>query len=315
MTTVRWSYSKAKRSAERILGLDVGAATTTVASATEGDLDLVVRSDLGLAHNAARILDLVPAESVLRWLPIEMEEAEAADRLHNKVLHAGTLPQTRRDLFLEQAVAREIIRLAVADTAASSTWPGVTGNPGEGPAFDAIIASGGVLAKAPSYGQVALMLLDALQPVGASRLYLDRDRLAVVAGALAVANPLAASQILESDGLLSLGTVVTPVGIQSDPTGDQAAVFVKVERDSGEEQAVRVPFGALRVIPLQAGRTATVKVLSGATPGPEGQTGSTEVLGGVVGIIIDARGRPLPMTEGPAGQRRRVQSWLRAIGA
>ncbi len=309
----------ARRSAETVLGLDIGAARATVAAATDGDLHLLVRSDLGLAHNAANILDLVNTDLLLRWLPYEIDAVDVANELYNKALRPGTLPQSRHDLLLEQAVGREIIRLVVADIA--QRWPG----PPEAEylrslsAFDVIVASGGVLASAPSYGQAVLMLVDALQPVGLSRLYLDRDRLATVAGALAMVNPLAASQVLERDGLLCLGTVVAPAGLESEAAGDKASLTVKVESEGGRVRVVRVAHGALRVISLPAGQTATVDVLSASGShiplDVDGQAGPAEVLGGAVGIIVDARGRPLPVAEEPVEQRRRLQGWLRAVGA
>jgi hypothetical protein len=39
------------------------------------------------------------------------------------------------------------------------------------------------------------------------------------------------------------------------------------------------------------------------------------VLGGLVGLIIDARGRPLVLPSDPTKRRERVQQWLWDMGA
>ena len=49
--------------------------------------------------------------------------------------------------------------------------------------------------------------------------------------------------------------------------------------------------------------------------GTRGQAGTTKVEGGMLGIIIDARGRPLPIAQDPAEQREKIQRWLWDMGS
>ncbi len=299
-----------------VLGVDVGGATVTVAAMVDEQLDLTIRSDLGLSYNAPRLFDQLPVESVLRWLPFEMDPTDIRNVLCNKSLRYRTVPQTRRELLLEQAVAREILRLTLASI--MPRWPR-----GESrlysdflPKFHLIVGRGGVLSCAPSYGQAALILLDALQPVGVTGLALDKIGLVAPLGAVAMVNPLAAAQVMERDALLNLGTVVAPLGTARE--GEIALTF-KIEYEDGRSLEVEVPYGSLEVIPLPTGQTADLELRPtrrfDVGLGIRGQAGMTKVEGGIIGIIIDARGRPLPIAPDLEEQRERMQRWLWDVGS
>ena len=299
-----------------VLGVDVGGATSTLASRVDGQLELAIRSDLGMSYNAARLLEEVPAESILRWLPFEIKLEEIEDILHNKAIHYRTIPQTREELLLEQAVAREILRLLLKGM--MPRWSQGTSRLYAGllPKFHLIVGGGGVLANAPASGQAALMLLDALQPVGVTGLVLDKARLAAPLAAVAMLNPMAATQVAQRDGLHNIGTVVAPVGTARE--GDTALTF-KLDYDDGRSLEVEVAYGSLEVVPLAMGQTADLELRPtrrfDVGLGTRGQAGSTRVEGGVLGIIIDARGRPLPIAQDPAEQREKVQRWLWDMGS
>jgi hypothetical protein len=286
------------------------------ATVVDEQFDLAIRSDLGLSYHVANLLDQVPMESILRWLPFEMEPEEVRNELHNKSLRHRTLPQTRQDLLLEQALAREIIRLVMADLL--PRWPTGASRLGAHllPKLHLVVGGGGVLANVPSDGQAALIMLDALQPVGVSGFALDRVALMSPLGAVAMVNPLAASQVMQRDALLNLGTVVAPVGTARE--GEVALTF-KIEYEDGRSLEVEVPYGSLEVIPLASGQTATLELRPtrrfDVGLGTKGQAGTTKVEGGIIGIIIDARGRPLPIAEEPAEQREKMQRWLWDMGS
>jgi len=299
-----------------VLGVDLGGASATVAAMVDDQFDLAIRSDLGLSYNIANILEHVPIESILRWLPFEADPVEIQNTLHNSALRYRTVPQTRQDMLLAQAVAREILRLAVADVAPRWAEGRSRLYPDLPPRFHLIVGGGGVLAAAPSYGQAALILLDALQPVGVAGLALDKVGLVAPLGAVAMVNPLAAAEVIGRDGLLNLGTVVAPVG--SAREGDVALTF-KIEYEDGRSLQVEVPYGSLEVIPLPVGHRAVLELRPtrrfDVGLGTKGEAGRTDVEGGISGIIIDARGRPLPLAHDPEQQREKMQRWLWDMGS
>jgi hypothetical protein len=298
-----------------VLAVDVGGTTTTAAVVLEGLLDLVVCKKLGLSHSATRILDHVPPDSVLGWLPFSLDPVEVHNSLHSKTEHPHTLPQTRQDLFVEQAAAREIlcvVRSSLADgrQAQSDLVPDLKTQ------FDLIVGSGGVLVNAPNPGQAALVLIDGLQPVGICNLVLDRLGLMAAVGTLAEAFPSAAVQVAERDLLRRLGTVIAPVGTTRE---GETALTCRIEYNDGRALELAVPYGSMEVLPLPAGQWANLRVqptnrFEVGFKG-RGRAITTRVEGGDVGVIIDARGRPLKRAKDPEVQQARNQHWLWHIGS
>ncbi len=300
-----------------VLGVDVGAASTQVVAATDGQYESVVQSNAGTSFGIEGLLAQVPLSEITRWLPLEMSDEEAQARLLTKQLYPLSLPQAQEDLLLEQAATREALRLVMSELRSRGTLPGTGALL---PPVDLIVAAGGVFANAPSLGQAALMLLDALQPVGLCRLAVDQLSLLPVAGVLATLEPLAAAQVLRQDALLELGTVVAPVGRSRE---GRIALRLKMEYADGGVVKVEVPYGSLEVVPLPPGEVANLELrpargfdvkcgIKGVIRG-RGRGGRTQVHGGALGVIIDARGRPLPIPR-PETRPKRMQEWLWSIG-
>ncbi len=96
-----------------VLGVDAGGATTNIAGVIDGRYDSTVSSELGVSYGISSVLEQVGIERVLRWLPFEMDAEKAHNSILNKALRPMTVPETREDLLLEQAVAREAISLTL----------------------------------------------------------------------------------------------------------------------------------------------------------------------------------------------------------
>jgi hypothetical protein len=249
-------------------------------------------------------------------LPFDMEVTEARNIIANKQLRPMTVPQTHQELLLEQAIAREALRLTLAE--AQQRWVGRPSAPYSGlsPFLDLIVGGGGVLAHAPHYGQAALFLLDVLQPIGVSSLALNVNSMAAALGVTATLEPLAAAQVMERDGFLSLGTVVAPVGTGRE---GEIALKLKITYDDGRALDMEVPYGSLDVLPLTTGRKATLELRPTRKfdigLGAKGKGATTELEGGAVGVIIDARGRPLSLPATRGEQQAKMQEWLWGMGS
>ncbi len=302
--------------AKGVLGVDLGASHTTVAAAFAGDLYMNVWSDLGLGASLPGLLRHVDVEEVQRWLPIEASPSVIRDYIYNKGLSPGTVPVEGDELHLEYALARLSIQAAL--TRAQRGWPAEWGG-GSWllPPMEPIVASGGALARAPKPGYAALALLDGLQPTGISTLILDPYNLAPALGAAAGPLPMVTVQVLNSGSFVSLGTVVAPVGRAK---VGRPALRLRLEREGGGEDmegVVRV--GQLVVLPLRQGEYAnlTLRPERGFDVGfgGPGRAGALRVSGGVVGLIIDARGRPLTLPRELDRCRELNRKWLHDIGA
>lgn len=303
-------------SGKGVLGLDLGASQTTLAAGFGGDLRLHVRTDLGLGTAVTGVLRHGTAADVARWLPVQVPEPRIRDYIFNKALHPGTLPVQMEELHLEYAIAREVLRMTL--TSARADWP--SGWNLEARAtlapLEPIIISGGALSRAPRPGYAALTVLDALQPVGVSTLILDPHSLTPALGAAAGVLPLATVQALDSGSFVALGTVVAPIG-QGRP--GRPVLRLRLEREGGETTEGVVRFGQLTVLPLRQGDSGklTLRPERGFDVGlgGPGKAGAVRVSGGAVGVIIDARGRPLDLDRDGGRWRDLVQKWLWDIGA
>ena len=299
-----------------VLGVDLGGSNVQVFAALGQDHYGVVRSDFGVGLGLAELLERVDIQDIARWLPLPIPVEEIRNRILSKALRPISVPQEREDLYLEQALAREELRLALQEMA--SQWREAQGDgerDGLLPHVDLIVGSGSVLSHVPHPGQAAMILLDALQPVGLSRLVLDRLSILPALGSVAALHPLAAAQVLDQDGFLELGTVIAPLGTAR--VGD-IALRLSVSYADGSTISVEVPYGSLEIIPLPLGQTARVELHPTRRFdigwGHKGRGGRIEVKGGAVGIMVDARGRPLAFPEEVSAQQARVQEWLWSVG-
>lgn len=300
-----------------VLGVDLGASQTTVAAAFQGDLHLCVRMDLGLGSALPGLLRHASIESVGRWLPIDVPEARVRDFIFNKSLHPGTLSVEKEELEIEFALARQILVSALAQ--ARRDWPNSKGGAKSAllPPMEPIIAGGGALSRAPRPGYAALILLDSLQPIGITTLVLDPYSLVPALGAAAGVVPMVAVQVLESGSFISLGTVVAPVGAGR---AGRPVLRLRLDREDGSAPLEgEVRFGQLIVLPLGQGEHGrlTVRPERGFDVGfgGPGRAGAVRVSGGAVGLIVDARGRPLQLSKDGGRRREANQKWLWDIGA
>jgi hypothetical protein len=116
-------------------------------------------------------------------------------------------------------------------------------------------------------------------------------------------------QTLDGGGLERLGTCVS---LSGQPRADRPGLWVKITRADGAVDEQQVMGGHLWLYPLPEGETAQVEVrvqARGASVG--GRTRLRVTLeGGSAGLIFDARGRPLPLANTPAGRAAQMPVWV-----
>ena len=294
-----------------VLGLDLGSRSVTFAAAREDQSRLAVRSDLGMGRPLETLFQEVDPASVVAWTPEPLRPETLADYVQNKALRPATLPMVEEELYLEQALARQIVRRAARDAGRSWGW----GQDGATfPLFDLLILRGGALAGSPRPGQALLMALDALQPVGLFAVALDQYGVLPALGLLAGHEPLTTVQVLEGGALTDLGWVVA-AGSLPEPGRQALRVVVEAERQGRLE--IDVLSGEIEVLPLAPGESAelTLRPARRVDVGfGRGRGKNVTVHGGSVGLVIDARGRPLTISEDDEERRQRLRQWHWAMG-
>jgi len=297
-----------------VLGVDIGASSTTMVSAFKGKSSLGVYPQLGLGSNAPNILHLSKANEINRWLSEDISFETVRDYVFNKAAFPASLPVTQEDTVIEHAIARQAMQIGIKQISQSFPKDAPRSGPGILPWFEPILATGSVFTKTPTHSQSMLMLLDGLQPAGVTTVLLDQNNLVSALGAVADVNPVLAVQVLGSNTVLNLGAVIAPVGNARTGT---PILRVKITYDDGRDVNMEVKFGSIEVIPLPMREKATLRLQPlhrfDVGMGP-GRGGRLQVVGGALGVVIDARGRPLSLDSDPVRRREKTKKWLRALG-
>ncbi|HID93408.1 MAG TPA: methylaspartate mutase [bacterium (Candidatus Stahlbacteria)] len=308
----------------QVIGVDIGGATTDVFSVFQNVFNRTVSANLGMSYSISNVLAEAGIDNIMRWVPFEVDEKDLRNRIRNKMIRPTTIPQTLKELQIEQAIAREALRLAFLHHKTMAV--GLKGVQKERTISDTfeqtatgeslidmlglslIIGSGGALSHAPRRVQAALMLIDAFLPEGITTLAVDSIFMMPHLGVLTTVHEKAAMDVFWKDCLIRLGTCIAPVGI-----GKEGAHCIKVKLNEEEHT---VNFGDMALIPLKEGekREAEITVERGFDLGEgKGRKVVREIEGGVVGVIVDARGRPFKLPEDKDERIKKLQRWMKAL--
>jgi uncharacterized protein (TIGR01319 family) len=318
----------ARREGLNVIGVDIGGATTDVFSVFHGVFNRTVSANLGMSYSIANVVAEAGLDNIRRWLPFALNEQALLNQIKNKMVRPTTIPQTVHALQVEQAIAREALRLALEQHKQLAV--GLKGVQQERSvsdvfeqsasgqslidmfALDLIIGSGGILSHAPRRAQSLLMMVDAYAPLGITRLAVDSIFMMPHLGVLSTVHEQAAAEVFAKDCLIPLGTCVAPrgVGKSGTPCFSYRLLFPDERIQEGTIQV-----GELFLVPLGSTQEAHLEVMpaKGFDFGAgSGKKFTGKVHGGVVGVLLDGRGRPLTIVENEEERARQLQLWAKA---
>lgn len=312
-----------------VLGVDIGGATTDVFSVFTKDkvFNRTVSANLGMSYSISNVLATAGLEGILRWVPFDIDESALRNMIKNKMIRPTTIPQKLEELILEQAIAKEALKYAfiqhkefavglkggqkkreIADAFAQSVSGESIVNM---MSLDLLVGSGGVMSHAPRRNQSVMMMIDAFLPEGITRLAVDSIFMMPQLGVLAEISEKAATEVFEKDCLIHLGSCVAPVG--SIKPG-KIALTAKIELPNGDVFEEKIPTGEIRLLPLGVEETAkaTLKPGKGLDLGEgKNQEIITEIHGGVVGLVLDTRGRkPFVLPKENSERVKQLKKWI-----
>jgi len=319
-----------------VVGVDIGGATTDIFSVFQGVFNRTVSANLGMSYSVSNVFAEAGLPNVMRWVPFNMDERSLRNRVKNKMIRPTTIPQSMEDLIFEQAIAKEALRLAfiqhknfatqlkgvqqqrtIADAFEQKGSGGTLVNM---MSLDMLIGSGGVLSHAPRRQQSAMMMIDAFLPEGVTRLSVDSIFMMPQLGVLSEVHEKAAIEVFEKDCLIHLGTCVAPAGEAKD---GKPLCSYEIDFPDGRVEKGSLLGGEMKVFELGTDESTNLPLKARVTLEPErhidcgagrGQRHETNVSGGVVGIILDGRGRPFNLSEMTAQDRvRKLKEWMSAL--
>ena len=296
-----------------VLAVDLGGAHTTVAAGLNGLSATVVQDKFFDLDHPARI---DACQEIKSWSaePVSLEEADQF--LCNHALIPAWVPETRKELALAQAFARYQLRQALGRLAENTPWFEFNSTVGLQGYYEPIIASGAVLTAAPDPEGVMLTLLDGLQPRGITTFVLDRHHLLPLLGKIGQVEPVLPAHLLSSAAFVNLGTVISVVG---DLPKGKAVLTVRVGTQSGTSYTADIHAGTLTRLEIPAGEVGVIELVPHRQIdvgfGGCGQGGKLKVTGGTLGVVIDARGRPVQLPAEDGARNAMFRQWLENLGA
>ncbi len=320
----------AKRENLNLIGVDIGGATTDVFSVFKGIFNRTVSANLGMSYSVSNVLAEAGLPNIMRWVPFTVDEQVLRNRIKNKMIRPTTIPQTLDELKIEQAIAREALRLALAHHKTLAT--GLKGVQQERTisdifeqratgqtlidmlALDLIVGSGGILSHAPRRVQSMLMMVDAYEPLGFTHLSVDSIFMMPHLGVLSTVDEKAATDVFVRDCMIYLGTCVAPIGQGKD--GDRCAEYTITFEGNRVPETGTLTFGDLRLLPLANGEQAKAEIRPAKhvdVGEGKGVPVSRTVRGGVVGLLLDGRGRPLQIPTDPQARLSALTKWHQAV--
>lgn len=298
----------ARRRGQSVLSVSVSDGVI-VHSATPHSNLTVNRPDVD-AHANVRTMLKLDSRQVLGWLPFPVSEEELHHWILNRSLRPFSVSNTPRDRLMEYAITTAAMR---------ATWGEPDANPNRN--FDLVIGSS-ALAEWSSPALALISLLNAIQPdseSGVVEVHLDQDGLMHAAGAIGDVSPALAADVVERDFLMPLASVIK---VTSGANEGTTVANGEIGYEDGTSQEFAVTAGSLLKLDLAAGKSAvvTLKCEDGAAVGA-GETGgevtlgeTTKLVGGMLGIVIDARTTVDPATGDLQSQTARVSAWLNDLG-
>ena len=319
-----------------VVGVDIGGATTDIFSVFQKKFNRTVSANLGMSYSICNVLAESGLDNVLRWVPFDIDRKELTNRIGNKMIRPTTVPQSLKELFIEQAIAREALRLSfkqhkefavgLKGVQKERTISDAFEQSGSGQSLvnmmdlDLLVGSGGVLSHAPRREQSAKMLIDSFMPEGITQLAVDSIFMMPQLGVLANIDKEklgeearnAALEVFNKDCLIRLGTCISPIGNVKTGT---TVLSIKlefsdktvIEKDIQKNELYRIK---AEYEPIKAEIKPHKKMDIGSGIG---EPINTTIYGGLVGIILDGRDRPISIPADPQERLSYLNDWSNAL--
>jgi uncharacterized protein (TIGR01319 family) len=326
----------AKKENISVVGVDIGGATTDIFSVFEGKFNRTVSANLGMSYSICNVLAESGLDNVLRWVPFDIDRSELTNRIGNKMIRPTTVPQSLEELVIEQAIAREALRLSfIQHKEFATSLKGVQSERTISDAFeqsssgqslvnmmdlDLLVGSGGVLSHAPRRQQSARMLIDSFMPEGITQLAVDSIFMMPQLGVLANIDKddlkedasQAALEVFDNDCLIRLGTCISPVGVAK--ANAKMADLVLTFKD-GTTKNIEINEGSLEMMdyPYEEIKVAINPVRGIDVGAGKGESLESVVYGGVVGLIFDGRNRPITLSKESDKRIESLLNWSKAV--
>jgi hypothetical protein len=266
-----------------------------------------MRLDPGKLVSQYQLSDVAP------WSSDTIDPAYLAEYLAAGSLYAGRLPITSGEASIEESLTRVAGMRTWHTLSKKHDFPKTLISRDFCADADTILITGSRQDYHQERGLDLLQMLDILQPIGLCDAFYDQDGIAACLGTAAHLDASIPLHCLLGRAVPRLATIIAPVHKARE--GSRLLSMIVVEQD-GRESKLEILAGGLSSFPLRSGMKAEVKISlhSGASMGARfSPRNGVIVEGSLLGIIIDARGRPLVLRKDPGAQQEWVKNCKQKI--
>jgi len=262
--------------------LDVTGGATSVIHARPDGVVVGVHERLGVGAAADRVVARAGLDRVRRWIPRAVEAPALLERVFNRARWPDAIPASVLALSLEMALAREAIAhvLADAERAGMSLEPAWAAP---------LLVLTGRLAQLPRAAQSLMVAMDVFGATGPTLVSRAPGDALVAAGALA------------ARGRVATLPTIDPIAIVAEMWPRRSAI-VSVKDSNGVIEE-RVSRGSFVLVPTKG---VVEIVMPGTTVRPRAEQLE-------LGVVIDARGRPLSLPPRDAERIPTLARWNSAL--
>lgn len=223
---------------KNVMSADIGGATTDIFSNILGSYFRTVSANYGMSYSISNVMLDTGYENICQWLPDELDHNYIRNYISNKMLYPTFNPVNSYQIAIEQAVAREAIKMSKKQHMKMNFN---TSNIGfldimkstkrdlnkvseafyfeqalEKKKFhmydiDLLIGAGGILAHTENDRQSLSIIYEGFKPEGITEIWRDRRFISPHLGKLSAINETLALKLLKEDCFEKLAIVIRPL--------------------------------------------------------------------------------------------------------
>ncbi len=274
-----------KNKEKNVLYLDFGKEVISFSAGSAG-ISKFLYKNYSFNNNFQVFLKDLNINDVIKRSYEPVNEDEVKSYLWNKTIHPNAVPTTDMHLSIDRAITAIMINSIYGEM--QQKWQDFSFD------INQVIVSGEIFSQFFSYGDTLLTLLDSLSPSSISTFYIDMHEILPVLGAISKINRYLPVQLMETSAIALLAKVIP---FKSNVKIGTELANVILEFEDGNRIESIIEQGMIYQLPVPTGTFVNMIVeqkvkLESDTILKNYEKGFT-LQGGLCGLIIDARGRPV----------------------
>lgn len=292
-------------SSENALLIDFNKENMIIAGNENKIIKIFKQKNLML-NDGDQFLKKVVVSEIEKWISSEVDHSYLNDYIANKSIHPHSIPENKEDLKIEKSIFRFLLRDSYRN------YRSETGNNNN--FHHQILINGDYVSLYFSNEELILFLLDSIQPLGLTNLFVDKYGVLPVLGGIAGDNSILPVHLLDSNVISLLAKVFS---ISSKTRNETPILNVIIEFEDGSRLEELITKGTLKKLPATSGKS--VKLFIQAIGNIESKTilkpfeKGVMVQGGSQGIIFDTRNRPINLPKDSTERMNTLRNWRKEM--